>query len=287
MKKLQKKIGFYFMRMIRAKKIREFFVQKAIKKIPKIDLPKNNGKSVSINKNELTEKGYTELGLFLSSDEIDNILQKMASFKCFDPFRKELGEFRSNEIPKQVHVANYKRKDISVVKELLDIANNSDILIAVRDFLGATPTITNINMWWSIPGKEQAEQAQLFHRDVDDYKFCKLFVYLTDVEMEDGPHVYVEGSSSSPKLRKIKRYSDKEIIEVFGEKAIKHFIRPKGSAFLVDTYGFHKGLLPEQNKRLLFQVQYSLNPIGIENYEPIAFETHNYNKYVNRLILKK
>lgn len=286
MKKLQKKIGFYFMRMIRAKKIREFFVQKAIKKIPKIDLPKNNGKSVSINKNELTEKGYTELGLFLSSDEIDNILQKMASFKCFDPFRKELGEFRSNEIPKQVHVANYKRKDISVVKELLDIANNSDILIAVRDFLGATPTITNINMWWSIPGKEEAEQAQLFHRDVDDYKFCKLFVYLTDVKMEDGPHVYVEGTSSSPKLRKIKRYIDKEIIDVFGEKAIKYFVKPKGSAFLVDTYGFHKGLLPKQNKRLLFQVQYSLNPIGIENYEPIVFENHNYNKYVNRLILK-
>ncbi len=67
---------------------------------------------------------------------------------------------------------------------------------------------------------------------------------------------------------------------------LKYFKAPKGSAFIVDTYGFHKGLLPQKGKRLLLQVQYSLNPIGIENYEPLDIGEHNYNPYINRLILK-
>ena len=56
--------------------------------------------------------------------------------------------------------------------------------------------------------------------------------------------------------------------------------------FLVNTYGFHKGLLPQNNNRLLLQVQYSLNPIGIESYVPKNIGNHAYNEYVNRLILK-
>jgi len=116
--------------------------------------------------------------------------------------------------------------------------------------------------------------------------FCKLFIYLTDVEMENGPHVYVEGSSVSSKLRKIRRYEDLEIFHAFGKDKVKYFIFPKGAAFLVNTYGFHKGLLPNKGNRLLFQVQYSLSPIGIENYEPIDIGNHNYDPYINRLILK-
>ena len=104
--------------------------------------------------------------------------------------------------------------------------------------------------------------------------------------MNNGPHVYVEGSSSSEKLRKIRRYTDDEIAASFGKDAIKYFVAPKGSSFMVDTYGFHKGLLPKDKLRLLFQVQYSLNPIGIESYEPVDIGSHSYHPYINRLILK-
>jgi hypothetical protein len=286
MKKLKNKIKFHLMRKAKSKKLREYFINKQASNIGVKKILKHIGKPVKINNDELSLKGYTNLGLFLSESEVNNLIKKTENFNCFDPFRKELGLFKFSEISSQVHVANYKRKDLSTLKEIMEIANNSDILEAVQDFLGATPTISNINMWWSLSGKEEAEQAQLFHRDVDDFKFCKLFVYLTDVEMENGPHVYVEGSSSSEKLRKIRRYKDSEIFDAFGEDKVKYFTAPKGSAFIVDTYGFHKGFLPKKGKRLLLQVQYSLNPIGIESYEPINIGSHNYDKYINRLILQ-
>jgi len=286
MSKFKNKLSFYLMRTVKSKSIRDFLAQRKSRQIKKSKIPKGIGRIVDIEVNDLNEKGYLNLGSFLSSKEIQNIMDKISTFKCYDPFRKNIGMFYSDEIPAQVHVANYRREDLSSVNELLDIANNSDIIEIVQDFLGATPTISNINMWWSIPGKEKAEQAQLFHRDVDDLKFCKLFIYLTDVDMSNGPHVYVEGSSSSKKLREIRRYNNEEIIKTFGEYSIKYFTAPKGSAFIVDTYGFHKGLLPKNKKRLLFQVQYSLSPIGIESYSPIKIENNKYNKYINRLIIK-
>lgn len=274
------------MRTAKSKTTRDFFIKRRAKKIGKSKIPKLIGNQVKVSSNEIAINGYTNLGLLLSNDEVDEIIKKVKDFDLFDPFRKDLGDFKKNKIPDKVHVANYKRADLTTIPEILDIANNSKILEAVQEFLGAAPTISNINMWWSISGKKEAEQAQLFHRDVDDFKFCKLFVYLTDVEMENGPHVYVEGSSVSKKLRKIKRYQDSEIYNAFGKDAVKYFTAPKGSSFIVDTYGFHKGLLPKEGKRLLLQVQYSLSPIGIENYEPIDIGSHDYNKYINRLILK-
>lgn len=286
MKKLIKKIKFHSMRALRKKSHRTFFINKRIKQLGKTEIPLTSDKTFNIDTNKLNVEGYFDLGNFLNKNEIDIIIKKTTNLKCFDPFRVSLNDFNLADAPSEVHNANYRREDLVKIKEVLEIANNSSVLNAVQNFLGATPTISNINMWWSFSGKKEAEQAQFFHRDVDDFKFIKLFIYLTDVAMENGPHVYVEGSSNSSKLRKIGRYKDKEIIEAFGQENIKYFTAPKGNSFLVDTYGFHKGLLPKEGKRLLLQVQYSLNPIGIEEYTPTNIGKHNYDSYINRLLIE-
>ena len=234
----------------------------------------------------LSTQGFINFGEILNEEKIQSIKKSLLSFKCFDPFKPELGEFYENETPDKVHVANFKREDLVKIPEILSIANDSTILNLAQDFLGATPTISNINCWWSTAYKEKAEQAQFFHRDVDDYRFCKVFIYLTDVDMESGPHVFVENSPSTNTLTKIRRYEDNEIESSFGKDKIKYFVANKGSMFMVNTYGFHKGLLPKSGKRLLLQIQYSLNPIGIEKYHPVRMPNHSYNSYVNRLIIK-
>ena len=109
---------------------------------------------------------------------------------------------------------------------------------------------------------------------------------MNDVTEFEGPHVYVKESANSNKLTKIKRYDDKEIINAFGNQNIISFTGNKGSCFLVNTYGFHKGLLPVKNNRLLLQIQYSINRIGVENYCPQKITNLNYDKYINRLLIK-
>jgi len=277
------------MRQVKSYRLRNLFahLQSLVKRRETIDgvssLFNINNESEKVD--ELIENGYTELGLIKNTDLVDELITDSKTLQLYNPFTKEKHFFDADNIPKDAHVAMYSRSDLAQNESVLKIANDPSILRIVQDFLGTAPRISNLNMWWSTSNHSQAKDAQLFHRDVDDIKFCKLFVYLTDVGPNDGPHTFVKGSTSSDKLTYIRRYTDEEIIKAFGEENIINFVRPKYSCFIVNSYGFHKGTLPIDNDRLLLQVQYSINPIAIEKYTPIEIP-HNYNKYINRLILK-
>jgi hypothetical protein len=284
-----KYIYFHLMRQVKSYKLRNILAsfQSFIKRKESI-----TGISLLFNINnepqkveELIKNGYTELGLIKNKDLVDELITNCKALNLYDPFDKEKHFFDADNIPEDTHVAMYSRNDLAQNENVLKIANDPSVLRVVQDFLGTVPTISNINMWWSTSNHSQAKDAQFFHRDVDDIKFCKLFVYLTDVGPNDGPHTFVKGSTSSDKLTYIRRYTDDEIIKNFGKENIINFIRPKYSCFIVNSYGFHKGTLPIDNDRLLLQVQYSINPIAIENYTPIEL-SHSYNKYINRLILE-
>lgn len=287
-----KKLEFHLMRKITIKRVMDFIVNTKAKWIGKIHL--EGGESIFIKKEKVMEhtehlinSGFTILDYKLNQETIDDIINYSEKIDCFDPYDESDKAVDTKNAPLKTHLAHYRRQDLVKFKPILDIANDPRVLEVVQGFLGAKPTISNLNMWWSFGGRKQAEHAQLFHRDFDDWRFCKLFIYLTDVSEKAGPHIYVKESSKSPKLRKIRRYEDVEIEKAFGKENVLKFVEPKGSAFIVDTYGFHKGLLPESEDRLLLQVQYSLDPIGIEEYNPIQIEKkETYNAYINRLLIK-
>lgn len=287
-----KKIEFFVMRKITIKWLMDMIVRTKARLVGKVTIPDGESKfikqeNVGKHVHNLIENGYSILDYSLDPLAVDAIVKYSETIKCYDPYGDPEAAVDPLHAPEKTHLAHFKRKDLVNFKPILDIANDPRLLKAVQDFLGAKPTISNINMWWSFGYRKQAEHAQLFHRDFDDWRFCKLFVYLTDVSEKSGPHVYVKGSSKSPKLRKIRRYSDKEVETVFGKENVLEFVAPKGSAFVVDTYGFHKGLLPESHDRLLLQVQYSLYPIAIENYAPVEVKNvKEYDSYINRLLIK-
>ncbi len=251
-----------------------------------------NTKSSFIEKGKLSKHvdnlrsdGFTVFDHLVSSERLSRIMAYIEMLECHDPYRPHLGSIDLTNPAPESHIAHYERKDLVRNSDILEIANDNGVIALAQEFLGAAPTISNINMWWSFGGKKQAEEAQLYHRDVDDWRFCKFFIYLTDVSAENGPHIYVKGSSASPAYRRIRRYKDNEIESKFGKQNIIIFERPKGSAFMVDTFGFHKGLLPKSGRRLLLQVEYSLDPLAVEKYSPVPIDNNIYDKYVNRLII--
>jgi hypothetical protein len=233
----------------------------------------------------LNQLGWSSLGEIFSSDEVEMLKEKLKGFQLTDKFRPELGNFHLDKVPEQSHIANYVIEDWSMFPEILSIANSERLLKIAGSYLGCMPTISNLQIWWTFPGHKEAEQAENFHRDVDDWKFVKLFIYLTDVDENSGPHVYVQKSCKTHRNLPIKRYTDDEVIHYFGEDNILKMLAKKGEGFFEDTFGFHKGLLANTNKRLLLQVQYSIGPIAINKYKPIP-STFNYDPYVNRLYLK-
>ncbi len=286
------KLQFFIMRKITVKFVMDFIVNRKAKSLGKLNLKDGASLFVTSEKKKthiqnLSQDGYSVLDTKLNSELVNTIVKYSEQIKCFDPYHPDFNAIDPANPPKETHIAHFKREDLVRFKPILDIANDPGVLEVVQEFLGAKPTISNVNMWWSFGGRKQAEHAQLFHRDLDDWRFCKLFIYLTDVNAASGPHIYVKGSSQSPKFRKIRRYSDAEIENAFGKENILKFMEPKGTSFLVDTYGFHKGLLPEREDRLLLQIQYSLHPIGIEEYHPVEVPHKGYNTYINRLLVKE
>ena len=103
----------------------------------------------------------------------------------------------------------------------------------------------------------------MFHHDLDRLKFIKFFIYITDVDLDTGPHVYVRKSNlkSPAYILKDGRYSDELISENAGEDVIS-ICGPKGSIIAVDTRGLHKGMEVNTSERLLFQLEFSNSLFG-------------------------
>jgi Phytanoyl-CoA dioxygenase (PhyH) len=133
-------------------------------------------------------------------------------------------------------------------------------------YLGGEVVSDLAAMWWSVaqPSGPSSAAAQLFHTDRDRLSFLKFFVYLTDVDENHGPHVYVRGSHRHlpPRLRADRRYEDRKVLEVYGPDALVSITGPKGTVFVADTSGLHKGLPPQQGHRLVFQLEYASNLFG-------------------------
>jgi hypothetical protein len=210
----------------------------------------------------LKEDGYAMVSDLLPPEWVSEMTDYFSQNECSDPYQQNLGSFKvKNNPPKGVHVAQFNNEIVVRAPHAFEIANDSQVLSVVTQMLGAKPTISLISAWWSLPADGTAQQAENFHRDVDDWRFVKLFCYLTDVDETSGPHVFVKGSHKENKLTQIRRFTDAETEATFGADSLLRFTGPAGTAFLENTYGVHRGTPPTDNPRLIFQVLYSLRPV--------------------------
>nr|WP_262377373.1 phytanoyl-CoA dioxygenase family protein [Pseudomonas veronii] len=233
--------------------------------------------------------GYVMLDNLVFLHEIEEMVEWFSTKLTMDRYNESAGYFEPTQPPASCHTASFSTEDILRSPHALKWINNEKVLSIVEGALGAKATLSNVSVWWSHPGHDTPQAAESFHRDVDDLRFIKLFIYLTDVDEESGPHAFVPKSHRHMGYRKIRRYSDNEIKHEFGEDGIKYFTGSKGTAFLENTFGLHKGQLPSKKRRLLFQAQYSLHPIGMSDYTCVKLldsKTEKLDKYTNRLYVK-
>lgn len=139
------------------------------------------------------------------------------------------------------------------------------LLSLAQDYLGCRPVADVVNMWWhtNFHHAPDSEAGQIFHFDMDRIKWLKVFIYLTDVGPENGPHTFVRGSHRTggiPRellLRGYKRLEDDEVAAQFPASDRRAFTAPRGSIIVEDTRGLHKGANVTGNPRLILQLQFS------------------------------
>lgn len=247
--------------------------------IHKTSRPKGDPKVVG----ELVRNGISLLGEVLSNDQVNDITKHIASCKLFDREKQtyaqaeETGAFFTLQTrPQEAFVASMSFEDLIRCPHLLDIAIDPKILSNVGDYLGCPATISTFVSWYSFPGNGEIP-AEHFHRDRDDLRFVKLFVYLSDVDEGGGPHQYLPQSHHPDIFAQYlaQRNIDIDVMQLFKgnmrqlndtfymrvfEKDMMTICAPRGTCFLEDTYGLHRGFRPATSSRLLFQVLYTTFP---------------------------
>ena len=149
-------------------------------------------------------------------------------------------------------------------------------------YLGAPASLYKILAWWQYPkeSKSSPSNAQLWHRDRDDFSFLKLFMYCTDVDLSSGPHAFLPGTQLSSSLPSLfdadsvnyslvtgsnhQFLSDSDLIKLRYSGRQKVWLGPAGTCFLEDTRGFHRAFVPTHKPRLIFSLVWTVGP-GFES----------------------
>jgi len=135
----------------------------------------------------------------------------------------------------------------------------------VGRYLGVEPMIMSLVLWKSYAwGVADSSSAQQFHYDYDRASFLKMFVYLSDVGPDNGPHTYVRGSHlrKPTELLDGRRLTDEEVERHFPRDSWETICGPKGTVFFADTQGFHKGERVAEGSRSMLQICYASDRFG-------------------------
>ena len=228
------------------------------------------------------EHGYLRLKNLLSDEQCREMLAWLASHALLDS-RGTGALFMLDAIPGSCRMGDYSLETVVNCPHAMDIANHPDMLRLATDYLGFTPTITGLSMRWTFPGSGAPDVVQSFHRDCELGSF-KLLIYLTDVQADSGPHTYIARSHRDRMPRRLRTYSDEEVLRDHGEGVT--MLGSSGTTFAIDTRGLHKGAIPVGAPRLMLGVQYSLLPCLLFDYLPVPYTgPSTLAKYINRLVV--
>lgn len=170
------------------------------------------------------------------------------------------------------------RAFVTDIKDLLSFnlvkrITSEGVIWAIADKYLRCKSLLNMCLAWKTYPTEKrshltlSENAMSFHFDADNNRFLKLFVYLTDVGLENGPHVGIKRTHARyrsflcPSLNRDGKLTNREILNSGLLPTI--FTGKRGTFILADTHCLHKGSPVWHGKtRYILQLQFADSPFG-------------------------
>lgn len=147
---------------------------------------------------------------------------------------------------------------ICTSRRMLDVANS---------YVSLWTKLEYVDLWYSVPQPEGAERvsSQRWHRDFNDRRLLKAFLYLVDVDENMGPFEYLPGSAGDGPYASVwpwrplgENYpTQEEFADRIPDASVQTFVASKGTLIFCDTSGFHRGGLSWTKPRVLATVTYS------------------------------
>ncbi len=177
------------------------------------------GLDVNHTADNITRLGYS-LGTSLPEKQVNQILDY-----CRDK------RLKSYENP---------HKDCALVN---NIVHDHKIIEVARRYLQVEPILYKTRIYWSFPEHNHRPlmlSPKEFHYDVGDFKSLALFIYLTDVDADCGPHVLIERTHHKTFAQLLSPcLSYKTAIKKYGEQ-IRVITGGKGTNFFEDMTCYHQ-----------------------------------------------
>jgi hypothetical protein len=134
------------------------------------------------------------------------------------------------------------------------------ILQLANAYFGMYTRLRFYNVWHTLTTRTDARESQLWHRDREDHRILKMFVYFSDVDEGAGPFTYAAGTHRKRLQREpayhleghVQRTRDEQMAEVLGPERWIKTVGPRGTIVFADTRGFHKGGLARDHDRLMY-----------------------------------
>lgn len=154
------------------------------------------------------------------------------------------------------------------------------LLAIARHYLGNQAKPITIRTWWSFPTSDAPERelsraSFKYHFDLDDWRMLKFFFYLSDVDADTGPHVYVKGSHRRRRLKHqltlLVGHPADEVLRFYGEENVFTLTGRAGTGFVEDPFGFHMGTPAKKRPRLMMEVGFGVSKPSRRRYhgEPV------------------
>jgi hypothetical protein len=142
---------------------------------------------------------------------------------------------------------------LALEKRVLDITNS---------YMGMCSKIRYFTLQRTTPVAKNTSpiQSQRWHRDPQEKRVCKIFIYLSDVDENSGPFIYIPFSTYGKKYGRLfpqktphGSYPPTEEVEkVIPKELIKAQTGKAGSVIFCDTIGLHRGGYATQRERIMF-----------------------------------
>jgi hypothetical protein len=159
--------------------------------------------------------------------------------------------------------------------------NPEKILQIVISYLGYIPELYEIYIEKTVPvGDASPEYSQNWHRDPEEKKTLKVFLYLSDVNSDCGPFTYILRSQPTGKSKLSKLYPQKlphgsypdaeDVKNSVGDNSYLVATGEIGTLIFCDTAGLHRGGHATKHHRIMSTAhfpskRYSLKPLFNSN----------------------
>lgn len=149
----------------------------------------------------------------------------------------------------------------------INIALEEKVLSIINAYMGMFSKfyMFTLNKTMPIDSGTKETQSQRWHRDPEDKKMVKVFIYFNDVDESAGPFTYIKGSHLEGKYGNLfppepPRGSlppAEEVKKLIPEKDILVCTAPAGTIIFCDTRGIHKGGYATKKHRVMSTFYYS------------------------------